>query len=92
MLYLASRKQSHRSIGRHVEKLARDLEVPMYQLFHSGAASPDVRKLKLEDDDHWGATGRARTYVSQLAKALGEMTPADRSLLFAMARKVSKQK
>jgi transcriptional regulator with XRE-family HTH domain len=75
-----------------LEKLARALEVPMYQLFHVGAASPDVRKLKLEDDDDWGATGRHRAYVSQLAKALGEMTAEDRTLLFAMARKVSKQK
>jgi hypothetical protein len=41
-----------------LEKLARALEIPMYQLFHSGTASPDVRKLKLEDDNDWGATGR----------------------------------
>jgi transcriptional regulator with XRE-family HTH domain len=75
-----------------LEKLARALEVPMYRLFHSGTASPDVRKLKLEDDDGWGLTGRDRAYLSQLAKALSQMTPADRSLLFAVARKVSKHK
>jgi transcriptional regulator with XRE-family HTH domain len=75
-----------------LEKLARALEVPMYQLFHSGTVSPDVRKLNLEDDNDWGATGRDRTYVSQLAKALGEMTPEDRNLLFAVTRKVSKRK
>jgi transcriptional regulator with XRE-family HTH domain len=75
-----------------LEKLARALEVPMYQLFHAGAASPDVRKLKLEDDDDWGTTGRDGAYVSQLAKALSQMTPADRNLLFAVARKVSQHK
>jgi transcriptional regulator with XRE-family HTH domain len=75
-----------------LEKLARALEVPMYQLFHAGVASSDVRKLKLEDHDDWGLTGRDRAYVSQLAKALSEMKPADRNLLLAMARKVSKQK
>ena len=64
----------------------------MYQLFHSGTVSSDVRKLKLEDADGWGETGRARSYVSQLAKALGETKPADRNLLLAMARKVSKRK
>jgi transcriptional regulator with XRE-family HTH domain len=75
-----------------LEKLARALEVPMYQLFHEGAASPAVQNRKLEDDDDWGVTGKDGTYVSQLAKALSQMTPQDRNLLFAMARKVSKHK
>jgi len=75
-----------------LEKLARALEVPMYQLFHAGTASSDVRKLKLEDDDGWGETGRDRAYVFQLVKALGQMTVADRNLLLAVARKVSKHK
>jgi transcriptional regulator with XRE-family HTH domain len=75
-----------------LEKLARALEIPMYQLFHLGTVPPDVRKLKLEDDDGWGGRGRNRAYISQLAKALGRMKPADRNLLFAMARKVSKRK
>jgi transcriptional regulator with XRE-family HTH domain len=75
-----------------LEKLARALEVPMYQLFHSGVVPPDVRKLKLEDDDDWGETGRDRAYVTQLAKALGQMKPTDRTLLLAIARKVSKPK
>jgi transcriptional regulator with XRE-family HTH domain len=75
-----------------LEKLARALEVPMYQLFHSGEAAPDVRRLRLEDDDEWGITGRARDYVSQLAKALSQMKSTDRHLLLAMAHKVSKRR
>jgi transcriptional regulator with XRE-family HTH domain len=75
-----------------LEKLAHALEVPMYQLFHQGTASPDVRKLKLEDDDGWGVTGKDGAYVSQLVKALSQMTRQDRNLLFAVARKVSKHK
>ena len=75
-----------------LEKLAHALEIPMYQLFHSGTASPNVKKLKLEDDDDWGVTGRDRAYITQLAKALSQMTPENRNLLFAMARKVSKHK
>ena len=75
-----------------LEKLARALEVPMYQLFHEGTASSDVRRIELKDDDNWGETGRDRAYLSQLAKALAEMTPANRNLLFAMARRLSKHK
>src|ERR1700722_18621089 len=75
-----------------LEKLARALEVPMYQLFHAGTASPDVRKLKLEDDGDWGVTGRDGAFVSHLANALFQMTASDRNLLFAVARKISKHK
>jgi transcriptional regulator with XRE-family HTH domain len=39
-----------------LEKLACALEVPMYQLFHSGEAAPEVRRLKLGDDDEWKRT------------------------------------
>ena len=62
-------------------------EFPMYQLFHSGKASPDVRKLQLEDDDDWGVTRKDGAYISQLAKVLRQMTREDRNLLFAVARK-----
>jgi len=75
-----------------LEKLARALEVPMYQLFHAGTASPEVRKSRVEDNDDWGVTGRDGAYISQLARALSQMTPADRNLLLAVARKVSKHK
>jgi transcriptional regulator with XRE-family HTH domain len=65
-----------------LETLARALEIPMYQLFHVGAASSDVQNRKLEDDDDWGVTGRDRAYLSQLAKSLSQMTRKDRNLLF----------
>src|SRR5882724_5771289 len=58
-----------------LEKLARALEVPMYQLFHAGTASPEVRKSRVEDNDDWGVTGRDGAYISQLARALSQMTP-----------------
>jgi len=75
-----------------LEKLARALEVPMYQLFHAGEASPNVRRSKLEDHDDWGMTGRDREYVSTLQKTLAKMTPEDQKLLLHMAQKVAKRK
>jgi len=39
-----------------LEKMARALEVPMYQLFHDGEAPASVRKLKLpKDSEEWGS-------------------------------------
>jgi transcriptional regulator with XRE-family HTH domain len=78
-----------------LEKLARALEVPMYQLFHAGEASPDVRRSTpddQEDHDNWGITGRDREYVSTLQKALGKMTPGNRNLLLHVLQKVAKRK
>ena len=75
-----------------LEKLARALEVPMYQLFHAGEASPDVRRSTPDDHDNWGMTGRDREYVSTLQKALGKMTPGDRNLLLHVMQKVAKRK
>jgi transcriptional regulator with XRE-family HTH domain len=78
-----------------LEKLARALEVPMYQLFHAGEASSDVRRSRLEDHDHhdnWGITGRDRDYVSTLQKALSKMTPEDQKLLLHIVQKVAKRK
>ena len=92
--YYISRVENNHTVPAidTLEKLAHPLEVPMYKLFHSGEASPDVRRLTREDDDVWGETGRDRAYVSQLAKALGQMAPADRNLLVAMARKIANRK
>jgi transcriptional regulator with XRE-family HTH domain len=78
-----------------LEKLARALEVPMYQLFHTGEASADVRRSKRVDHDNhdnYGMTGRDREYVSTLQKALGKMTPGDRNLLLHVRQKVAKRK
>ena len=78
-----------------LEKFARALEVPMYQLFHAGEASSEVRGSKTEghdNHDNWGMTGRDREYVSTLQKAIGKMTPENQKLLLHMAQKVAKRK
>jgi transcriptional regulator with XRE-family HTH domain len=78
-----------------LDKLARALEVPMYQLFHAGEASPDVRRSKPDDHenhDNWGMTGRDREYVSTLQEALSKMPPEDHKLLLHMVQKVAKRK
>ena len=75
-----------------LEKLASALEVPMYQLFHMGEPSPNVRRFELDDHEEWGMKGRDREYVSTLQKALGKMTLGDRNLLMHVVQKVAKRK
>jgi transcriptional regulator with XRE-family HTH domain len=74
-----------------LEKLARALEVPMYQLFHDGEASASVRKMKLDRREQWGDKGQDADYVTRLSKLLGKMTPEDRNLILHMAQRVAKR-
>jgi transcriptional regulator with XRE-family HTH domain len=75
-----------------LEKMARALEVPMYQLFHEGEAAASVRKLKLpRDNDEWGTVGATGDYFSKLRRLLAKMEPDQRNLLLHMAQKVARR-
>ena len=44
-----------------LEKLARAMEIPMYQLFYEGNAPPSVQKLpkrRAHDEVEWGSNGK----------------------------------
>jgi transcriptional regulator with XRE-family HTH domain len=75
-----------------LEKLARALEVPMYQLFHDGEAAASVRKLKLPNDsEEWGTTGATADYFSKLRRLLAKMEPDNQTLLLHLAQKVARR-
>ena len=74
-----------------LEKMARALEVPMYQLFHDGEASPAIRKLKHpSNSDEWGSRGGDADYLSKLSRLLAKMDPNDQPLLLHVAQKVAR--
>ena len=75
-----------------LEKMARALEVPMYQLFHEGEAPATVRKLKLlKGTDDWGTMGQTADYLHKLRKLLAKMEPHERGLILHMAQRVAKR-
>jgi len=75
-----------------LEKMARALEVPMYQLFHDGDVPQSIRRLKnLGDSDKWGSTGGDADYLSKLSGLLGKMEPADQKLILHVAQKVARR-
>jgi transcriptional regulator with XRE-family HTH domain len=78
-----------------LEKFARALEVPMYQLFYDGEEPPKVPNLlkrKTTDDILWGNSGRdARTLV-KFCRLFGNMEVGDRNILFLTAQKMAKRK
>jgi len=75
-----------------LEKLARALEIPLYQLFYDGEEPPklpNLLKRKTSDDIVWGSSGKNSIYLHKLVKCLSKATDSDRKLLLAMAQKVA---
>jgi len=58
-----------------LEKLARALEVPLYQLFYDGEEPPKLRNLlkrKTSDDIAWGSNGKYARYLHKLRRCLSK--------------------
>ena len=75
-----------------LEKLARALEVPLYQLFYDGEKPPQVPNLlkrKTSDDIVWGSKGKDAVYLHKLRKCLGKAGDKDRKILFSVAQKLA---
>ena len=75
-----------------LEKMARALEVPMYQLFYDGEESPELPRLSPLNDDPWSTSRRAGRYLFKLCKVLARMQPDDRKLLFYMTQQIARRK
>jgi transcriptional regulator with XRE-family HTH domain len=75
-----------------LEKMARALELPMYQLLYDGEEVPEVTKLSTVNGDQWGTSGRAGRYFAKLRKALSRMEPDDRKLLLDMTERMVSRK
>jgi transcriptional regulator with XRE-family HTH domain len=75
-----------------LEKMARALEVPMYQLFYEGEEPPQVPTLfkqKSPDEDAWGSSGKNARFLSKLRRVLGKVNEEDRKLILHMAQKMA---
>ncbi len=75
-----------------LEKMARALEVPMYQLFYDGEKPPDLPNLpkrKSSDDIAWGSAGKDARYLSKLRRLLAKTEEGNRKLIFHMAQKMA---
>ena len=75
-----------------LEKLARALEVPLYQLFYDGEEPPklpNLLKRRTADDIVWGSSGKSSIYLHKLVQCLSKVTDSDRKLILAMTQKVA---
>ncbi len=75
-----------------LEKLARALEVPLYQLFYDGEEPPKLSNLfkrKSSDEIAWGSAGKEARYLNKLRGLLGKANEGDRKLVLYLAQKMA---
>jgi transcriptional regulator with XRE-family HTH domain len=75
-----------------LEKMARALEVPLYQLFYDGEEPPELPHLprrKSSDEVFWGASGKEARFLSRFRRVMGRLDEGDRKLLLYMAQKMA---
>jgi transcriptional regulator with XRE-family HTH domain len=75
-----------------LEKMARALEMPLYQLFCDGPEqpqSPNAVKGKTTAQGLWGSSGKDARPLSKLQQLLGRISENDRKLLMLLAQKLA---
>jgi transcriptional regulator with XRE-family HTH domain len=78
-----------------LEKFARALEVPMYQLFYDGEEPPklpNLLKRKSADDIVWGSKGKDARMLVKFCRQFGQMKEDDRGLVLFLAQKMARRK
>jgi len=76
-----------------LEKLARAMEVPLYQLFYDGEEPPKVPNLpkrKTADDIAWGNSGKDAKVLGQFRRLLAKTDEKNQRILLYMAQKMAR--
>jgi transcriptional regulator with XRE-family HTH domain len=76
-----------------LEKLARALEVPLFQLFYDGEKPPQLPNLlkrKPSGDIAWGSSGKDAMYLHKLRKCLSKAADRDRKILLSVAQRMAR--
>ena len=78
-----------------IEKFARALEVPLYQLFYDGDQPPPMPRLfkrKSAGELAWGSTGKDARLLEKFRQLLSRTKESDLKLLLFMAQKMARGK
>jgi len=78
-----------------LEKFARALEVPMYQLFYDGELPPklpNLPKRRTADDVGWGSKGKDARLLAQFCRLFSRMEAGDLGMVLFVAQKMVRRK
>jgi transcriptional regulator with XRE-family HTH domain len=73
-----------------LEKMARAMGIPMYQLFYDGEQPLAPRLPKT--DGGWGCSGRDARTLARFRRLLNQTSKSDRNFLLLVAQKMSQKK
>jgi transcriptional regulator with XRE-family HTH domain len=76
-----------------LEKMARAMEVPLYQLFYDGEEPPklpNIPRRRTGDDIAWGSSGKDARILNNFRRLLKRASESDRKLLLFMAQKMAR--
>ncbi len=76
-----------------LEKFARALEIPIYQLFVGVSEHPalPLKGKHAADPKLWGSTGKTARALAKFCRLFEHMDDADRRLLLLLAQKMQKR-
>jgi transcriptional regulator with XRE-family HTH domain len=72
-----------------LEKMARALELPLYQLMYDGDEPPKARNEK--DQNEWGSRGKDARFLRKVCRCLSRMNDRDRTLLLGFAENFARK-
>ena len=78
-----------------LEKFARALEVPMYQLFYDGeepSKLPNLPKRKTAADIAWSSEGKDARMLAKFCRLFSRMEQANLRIIMFMAQKMAQRK
>ena len=76
-----------------LEKMARALEMPLYQLMYDGDEPPELpTRTNGQKTPEWGDVGKDARFLRKLCRILAAMNDSDRQLLMSFAENVTKKK
>jgi len=78
-----------------LEKSARALEVPIYQLFYEGEEPPkppSLPKRDSADDIAWGSKGKEARVLAKFCRLFSHMDEDDLGMVLFMAQKMARRK
>ena len=73
-----------------LEKMARALELPLYQLMYDGEEPPAPAISQNQSD--WASTGKGARMLRRLQECLVRMSESDRNLVLHLAQEVASRK
>jgi transcriptional regulator with XRE-family HTH domain len=73
-----------------LEKMARAMEMPLYELLYDGQEPPAPLNGNGKPSDEWGSMGKDARFLNKICRVLVKMSERDRQLLLSFAQNLIK--